>query len=82
MRKERSLGLDELIIVNPGPIPGGAGLQPGQVFFGDDGRLYQVRLAGAPVGSRPPRRRLPSRRPTRLPATLYLGADGDLYQLY
>jgi hypothetical protein len=40
MKKGHQLGLDELMIVNPGPIAGGA------VFLGDDGTLYQVQGLG------------------------------------
>lgn len=36
MKKDQSLGLDELMIVNPG-LPGAAG-----VFLGQDGQLYQI----------------------------------------
>jgi hypothetical protein len=35
MKKHRSLGLDELMIVNPG-LPGA------EVFLGEDGAAYQV----------------------------------------
>jgi hypothetical protein len=41
MKKGHQLGLDELMIVNPGPIAGGA------VFLGEDGTLYQVQGMGA-----------------------------------
>ena len=36
MRRSQPLGLDELMIVNPGPSDSGA------VFLGEDGTLYQV----------------------------------------
>jgi hypothetical protein len=42
MKKQRSLGLDELMIVNPG-APGA------EIFLGDDGGVYQVQgLAAKP----------------------------------
>ena len=40
MSNDQQLGLDELMIVNPGP-PGTAGL-----FLGEDGTLYQVQGLG------------------------------------
>jgi hypothetical protein len=40
-KKGQQLGLDELMIVNPGPIAGG-----GAVFLGEDGTLYQVKGIG------------------------------------
>jgi hypothetical protein len=40
MKKGHHLGLDELMIVNPGPIAGGT------VFLGADGTLYQVQGLG------------------------------------
>ena len=45
MRKDRSLGLDELMIVNPGPTGAEA------VFLGQDGLLYA--LHGLEVGEGP-----------------------------
>ena len=83
MRKDRSLGLDELMIVNPGLSPGGAGLRPGEFFLGDDGTLYQLQMAGGSPGGRAnPRSQRPRRRkPALRPHSLYLGDDGALYQL-
>jgi len=40
MRRGQPLGLDELMIVNPGPP------SPGAFFLGDDGTLYQVQGLG------------------------------------
>jgi hypothetical protein len=40
MRKSQPLGLDELMIVNPGPPGAGA------FFLGQDGTLYQVQGPG------------------------------------
>ncbi len=47
MRRGQPLGLDELMIVNPGPP------DSGDLFLGDDGTLYQVQGLGqeeAPQG--------------------------------
>lgn len=47
MRRGQPLGLDELMIVNPGPP------DSGDLFLGDDGTLYQVQRLGqeeAPQG--------------------------------
>jgi hypothetical protein len=41
MKKGRQLGLDELMIVNPGPLAGEA------IFLGEDGTVYQVQGLGA-----------------------------------
>jgi hypothetical protein len=40
MKNSQQLGLDELMIVNPGPIAGEA------VFLGEDGSLYEVQGLG------------------------------------
>jgi hypothetical protein len=40
MRRGQPLGLDELMIVNPGPPGSGA------IFLGEDGTLYQVQGLG------------------------------------
>jgi hypothetical protein len=40
MRRSQPLGLDELMIVNPGPSDSGA------FFLGEDGTLYQVQGVG------------------------------------
>jgi len=40
-KKGQQLGLDELMIVNPGPMAGGEA-----VFLGEDGTLYQVQGFG------------------------------------
>jgi hypothetical protein len=40
MRRSQPLGLDELMIVNPGPSGSGA------FFLGEDGTLYQVQGLG------------------------------------
>ncbi len=68
MKKDRSLGLDELMIVNPGEPPSGVGRCPCQVFLGEDGSLYEIQgLDGADqyfaLGE------------------YFLGDDGALYQV-
>jgi hypothetical protein len=71
MKQQQQLGLDELMIVNPGPSAGEA-----LFFLGEDGTLYQVEGIGAGIGlgaadqsgSDPPER-------------YFLGADGVLYEL-
>ena len=40
MRRSQPLGLDELMIINPGPSDSGA------FFLGEDGTLYQVQGLG------------------------------------
>lgn len=81
MRRAQPLGMDELMIVNPGP-PGarrlgllvgyraccrqGAGA-PGPYFMGDDGALYRVQGLGEAGGHEPCR--------------LFLGEDGTLYRV-
>jgi hypothetical protein len=66
MKKQISLGLDELMIVNPGG-PGEA--EPGMaIFLGEDGTLYQVQ--GLEDEENAPGL-----------AGFYLGDDGRLYQL-
>jgi hypothetical protein len=45
MKQEQQLGLDELMIVNPGLSPGEA------LFLGADGILYQVQGLGEAEGS-------------------------------
>jgi hypothetical protein len=59
--------LDELLIVNPGPVP------EGELLIGDDGSLYQVqgrcRLPGV---SKPA--------PNQGLGECLLGADGRLYR--
>ena len=49
MRKHQSLGLDELMIVNPS-VPGA-----GAIFLGEDGVLYQLRGLGQIEQSQSPR---------------------------
>jgi len=44
MRRGQPLGLDELMIVNPGPLGSGA------FFLGEDGTLYQVQSMGEDEG--------------------------------
>jgi hypothetical protein len=66
MKKHQTLGLDELMIVNPG-LPGQAELS-GTVFLGEDGALYQV-LGLEDDGD------------TAGLSEFYLGDDGRLYQL-
>ena len=83
MRRSQPLGLDELMIVNPGP-PGlgviflgadgtpyqvqGLG-EPGQFFLGEDGALYQVQGfgLGEDEGHKMGR--------------FFLGEDGTLYEV-
>lgn len=48
MRRSQPLGLDELMIVNPGPSDSGA------FFLGEDGTLYQVQGLGQGEGLRGP----------------------------
>ena len=50
MRRSQPLGLDELMIVNPGPSDSGA------FFLGEDGTLYQVQGQGHEEGLRGPER--------------------------
>jgi hypothetical protein len=68
MKKDRSLGLDELMIVNPGEPVTGVGRCPPPLFLGEDGTLYEVQgLDGANqdfAGSE-----------------FFLGDDGALYQV-
>lgn len=82
MRRSQPLGLDELMIVNPGP-PGMEGVlmdvngtlyqvqglgELGQVFLGQDGTLYQVQGCGLNgLGDDAGR--------------FFLGADGTLYEV-
>jgi hypothetical protein len=67
MNSHNSIGLDELMIVNPGR-PGLAELVSGKYFLGDYGRLYQVQDF------------LGEQSDAGL-AEYYLGDDGNLYQL-
>jgi hypothetical protein len=79
MRRRRSLGLDELMIVNPGQ-PGAAPVflgargarnrrrgatAPGPYFLGADGMVYSVRGLGE----------------GEAPGRYFLGEDGTLYEL-
>jgi hypothetical protein len=95
MAKKRFSGLDELMIVNPGPGP-----ELGQVFFGEDGTLY--RLEGLQEAESPrefaefylgedgtlyqlqsfgPFPEPPLREQVRnLPGRYFLGEDGTLFQ--
>ena len=68
MREERTLGLDELMIVNPGVSREEEGFQPGQFFLGEDGTLYQLK-------------RECDVDPWRGLAGYFLGDDGSLYQV-
>jgi hypothetical protein len=86
MRRGRPLGLDELMIVNPGP-PGartaflgtdgmpyqvqGLG-EPGRFFLGADGMLYQVQGFGLNGLGEDQGREL---------GRFFLGEDGTLYQM-
>ena len=69
MKNQNSLGLDELMIINPtspeAALPGSTGL-----FLGEDGTVYQVQGYGseAALGD------------ARL-GEFFLGDDGNLYQL-
>ena len=68
MAQKRFSGLDELMIVNPGSPNDGPTLQLGQVFIGDDGRLYQLQgLQGDDFFGEL--------------SEFYLGEDGTLYQV-
>ncbi len=71
MRKEQQLGLDELMIVNPGPS-GSEVL----FFLGEDGTLYQVQGSGAGVGLEAG----DSSESDQL-GRYFLGADGVLYEV-
>ena len=68
MAKKRFSGLDELMIVNPGPPREEQTLQLGQVFIGDDGTLYRLEGLGD-IGS------------FGELSEFYLGEDGTLYQV-
>jgi hypothetical protein len=68
MKNQKSIGLDELMIVNPGQ-PGAQELSSADFFLGEDGALYQVQGAqgqenGAGLTG------------------FFLGDDGRLYQLH
>jgi hypothetical protein len=96
MAKKRFSGLDELMIINPGPGP-----ELGQVFFGEDGTLYRLEglQAEAPLGefaefylgedgtlyqlqSFGPFPEPPLRERVRnLSGRYFLGEDGTLYQV-
>jgi len=66
MKNQNSIGLDELMIVNPGrPGPTGSA----DYFLGDDGSLYQVQ-------------RIQGGQSEAGLAGFYLGDDGNLYQLH
>lgn len=67
------LGLDELMIVNPGPAP-----PPASWFLGDDGGLYRIDHAGA---ARPGARRGEAALgdAEHVPR-FFLGDDGTLYE--
>jgi hypothetical protein len=64
-----TLGLDELLIVNPGLPP-----PPTTWFLGDDGGLYQI----SPLGADTPGEAALGD-PDRIPA-FFLGEDGTLYE--
>ncbi len=66
MKRQNSIGLDELMIVNPGQPGPTAGAD---YFLGDDKTLYQVQ------GSQ-------GEQSEAGLAEFYLGDDGRLYQLY
>jgi hypothetical protein len=68
MKKDRSLGLDELMIVNPGEPVTGVGRCLSQLFLGEDGALYEVQgLDGAG--------------PDFAGSEFFLGDNGALYQV-
>jgi hypothetical protein len=67
MTNPTSLGLDELMIVNPGKA--GATGTDEIIFFGEDGRLYQV--VGLDSGESMPES-----------TEFFLGDDGKLYQIF
>ena len=68
MKNQKSIGLDELMIVNPGQ-PEAQGLGSADFFLGEDGTVYQVRGAGAQA-------------PEESLTGFFLGDDGSLYQLH
>jgi len=68
MKRQNSIGLDELMIINPGR-PGPAQSGSADYFFGDDGSLYQVQGT------------LGEQSEAGL-AGFFLGDDGNLYQLH
>jgi hypothetical protein len=69
MIQEQQLGLDELMIVNPGPSGAGG------FFLGEDGNLYQVQgtaeSSGETLGEESDREL----------GRYFLGADGVLYEV-
>ena len=64
-----NLGLDELMIVNPGTPP-----SPSTWFLGDDGGLYQISPLGQDAASETA---LGEPEP---PPSFFLGDDGTLYE--
>ena len=64
-----NLGLDELMIVNPGNPPSDA-----TWFLGEDGGLYQIRPLGEEAAREPA-----LGEPEPLP-NFFLGDDGTLYE--
>ena len=68
MKNQNSIGLDELMIVNPGH-PEAQELSSADFFLGEDGTLYQVQGAGA-------------QSPEESLTGFFLGDDGSLYQLH
>lgn len=77
MKRSRSLGPNELMIVNPTPR------DPEMVFFGDDGILYRIEgperaKANQPGGSSIAH---PGDVPKRVVGRFFLGEDGTLYEV-
>jgi hypothetical protein len=94
MKNQKSMGLDELMIINPG-LPEAAGPGSAELFLGEDGRLYEIQgieseagLAAFFLGDDGSLYQLhgaqsmttvgPGER--RLPR-FFLGEDGTLYQM-
>ena len=68
MGNQNLIGLDELMIVNPGQPGTPQESSPG-LFLGEDGKLYQVKGAAPAEG-------------VSGLGEFYLGDDGNLYQLH
>jgi hypothetical protein len=77
MAKRKALGLDELMIVNPGRSGSGS------VFLGEDGILYQVHghNVESPAGIGRFLRRRPRKTMELERRRFFLGEDGTLYEV-
>ena len=75
VKKSQQLGLDELMIVNPGP-PGA-----GPLFLGEDGTLYQVQGLGQEEDLRGLGQFLLGEDEPLDPGRFFLGEDGTLYEV-